>query len=115
MKNYNIGLDVGTTSVGWAVVNSETYKVIKKGNKMLWGVRLFESAESAEARRLFRGTRRRFDRRRKRLSLLQEEFKEEINKVDLNFYQKMKESFYKKDDQANKTIEFSDNENKMIK
>lgn len=36
MKNYNIGLDIGTTSVGWAVVETDNQKVMRKGNKALW-------------------------------------------------------------------------------
>ena len=52
MKNYNIGLDIGTTSVGWAVVETDNQKVMRKGNKALWGVRLFEPAETAEKRRM---------------------------------------------------------------
>ena len=44
MKKYNIGLDIGTESVGWAVVEADTQKLMKKGNNKLWGVRLFESA-----------------------------------------------------------------------
>lgn len=51
-KQYNIGLDIGTTSVGWAVVEADTQKIIRKGKgkarKSLWGVRLFEEAVSAE-------------------------------------------------------------------
>ena len=73
-KKYNIGLDIGTTSVGWAVVESENQKIMRKGNKALWGVRLFEEATKAEGRRNFRSTRRRYDRRRERISLLQKEF-----------------------------------------
>lgn len=30
MKKYNIGLDIGTNSVGWAVVESEKQKVLEK-------------------------------------------------------------------------------------
>ena len=30
-KKYNIGLDIGTTSVGWAVVEADTQKIIRKG------------------------------------------------------------------------------------
>ena len=41
MKKYNIGLDIGTTSVGWAVVEDGTQKIMRKGKKALWGVRLF--------------------------------------------------------------------------
>ena len=42
--------------------------------KALWGVRLFESAESAKSRRVKRATRRRYDRRRARIKLLQRLF-----------------------------------------
>ena len=38
MKKYSIGLDIGTNSVGWSVINEDTYKVLKKGNNKLWGV-----------------------------------------------------------------------------
>lgn len=31
-KKYNIGLDIGTNSVGWAIVEPETQKIIRKGN-----------------------------------------------------------------------------------
>lgn len=110
MKKYNIGLDIGTNSVGWAVVESEKQKVLRKGNKKLWGVRLFDEAVSASSRRNFRSTRRRYDRRRYRIKLLKEEFQNEINKVDPNFYQIMKESFYNKNDKVNKTIELNKEE-----
>lgn len=106
-KKYNIGLDIGTTSVGWAIVESENQKIMRKGNKALWGVRLFEEATKAEGRRNFRSTRRRYDRRRERISLLQKEFENEINKVDPNFFKKMKESKYNEFDVSNKTIKIS--------
>ena len=104
MKSYNIGLDIGTSSVGWAVVEENTQKIMKKGKKTLWGVRLFEQATTAAGRRGFRNTRRRYDRRRKRIELLQEEFKEEMNKTDSTFFTKLKESKYNKNDLSNKTI-----------
>lgn len=115
MKKYNIGLDIGTTSVGWAVVECNKQKIMRKGNRQLWGVRLFEEANTAEARRMFRSTRRRYDRRRERIRLLQEEFKEEMNKVDSNFFIKLKESKFKETDTKNKTIFLSDEERKLIK
>ena len=104
MKKYNIGLDIGTTSVGWAVVEENNQKIIRKGNKALWGVRLFDEAQKAEGRRGFRSSRRRYDRRRERIRLLQEEFKTEINKVDPNFFTKLKESKYVEEDKINKKI-----------
>lgn len=115
MNNYNIGLDIGTSSVGWAVVNDETNKVMKKGGKALWGVRLFEEASKAEDRRIKRGTRRRYDRRRERINLLQEEFKNEINKVDTNFFLKLEESKYTSKDIKNKTVLISMEETNAIK
>lgn len=114
-KKYNIGLDIGTTSVGWAVVETENQKILRKGNKSLWGIRLFEEASKAEVRRNFRSTRRRYDRRRQRISLLQEEFKEEINKVDSNFYIKLQESKYVTSDTINKTIKITDSEKEKLK
>lgn len=103
-KKYNIGLDIGTTSVGWAVVESDNQKIMRKGNKTLWGVRLFDEAVKAESRRNFRSARRRYDRRRERIKLLQEEFKSEMNRVDPNFFTKLKESKYVEEDTINKTI-----------
>lgn len=115
MKNYNIGLDIGTTSVGWAVVNPDNYKIIRKGNKSLWGVRLFDEATTAEGRRGFRNTRRRYDRRRERIKLLQDEFRIEIEKIDKNFYTKLRESFYNEKDKERKTINLPQEEKELIK
>ena len=115
MENYNIGLDIGTTSVGWAVVNDATNKVMRKGGKALWGVRLFDPAVTAEDRRAKRGTRRRYDRRRERIKLLQDEFKDEINKVDSTFFLKLEESKYTSKDIKNKTVLISMEEEKAIK
>ena len=80
-EEYYIGLDMGTGSVGWAVTDS-AYNIIKRHGKALWGIRLFESAKTAEERRIFRTSRRRTERRKNRLHLLQEIFAEEISKKD---------------------------------
>ena len=63
---YSIGLDIGTSSVGWAVVGNN-FKLLKKGNKNMWGSRLFETAETAANRRKNRSTRRRYNKRRERI------------------------------------------------
>lgn len=115
MKNYNIGLDIGTTSVGWAVVLDETNKVMKKGRKALWGVRLFDEATTAESRRSSRGTRRRYARRRERINLLRDEFAKEINKVDPDFFKKLDESKYNIKDIDNKTIKISKKEMNLVR
>lgn len=116
MKKYNIGLDIGNASVGWAVVEKDTNKIIRKFNKKLWGVRLFEIANTAEETRGYRSTRRRYDRRRKRIKLLNQEFMEEIEKKDPLFFQKVKETFYnRKKDLKNKTVPITKQEKEQIK
>lgn len=97
IKKYYVGFDIGTSSVGWAVTDDQ-YKLYKfKGHKM-WGVRLFKEAQTAESRRLQRGTRRRLQRRKARINLLQELMAEEICKVDPGFYQRLEDSkFYIED------------------
>ena len=42
-KGYYVGLDMGTGSVGWAVTD-ESYQILRRHGKAMWGVRLFESA-----------------------------------------------------------------------
>ena len=115
MKKYNIGLDIGTTSVGWAVVEDGTQNIMKKSDKALWGVRLFESADTAAGRRVARSTRRRYDRRRERIRLLQKEFKNEICKVDANFFEKLNQSKYHESDKLNKTILLTAEEKRQIR
>lgn len=113
-QNYSIGLDIGTNSVGWAVVNSDTFKVMQRGRKALWGVRLFEEAHTAVDRRTARGTRRRYDRRRKRIKLLQDLFRDEIMKIDPLFFKKLQESFYSPKDKVNKTIQMTPEDHKIM-
>ncbi len=90
-KEYYIGLDIGTNSVGWAVTNPE-YSIPKFNGKSMWGIRLFESAETAADRRLKRANRRRLQRRMQRIKLLQELFQEEIAKIDQTFFIRLNES-----------------------
>ncbi len=82
--NYSIGIDIGTNSVGWAVVDDE-FNLIKKGNKNLWGSRLFDAADTAASRRISRSTRRRYNKRRERIRLLQECLVNTIEEVDSTF------------------------------
>ncbi len=114
-KKYTIGLDIGTTSVGWAVIDNETFNVMRKKGQNMWGVNLFETATTAESRRLFRSSRKRYDHRRNRLKLLQAEFLPELNTKDKDFITKLNESKYCKDDDINKSIKITPEENKAIK
>lgn len=87
-KKYYLGLDIGTSSVGFAVTDDQ-YNLIRKKGKHLWGSRLFDEANTAEGRRLNRSNRRRLARRRQRIGLLRELFAEEIFKIDSNFYNRL--------------------------
>lgn len=46
-QEYYMGLDMGTGSLGWAITDTE-YHILRRHGKALWGVRLFESALTAE-------------------------------------------------------------------
>ena len=58
----------------------------------MWGIRLFDESQTAEDRRTYRTSRRRIQRRRERLALLEMLFNEEISKVDPAFFIRLKES-----------------------
>ena len=60
-KKYIIGLDLGINNVGYSVIDEESKKILKKG------VRLFNTADKAEERRIARNTRRRLKRRSNRV------------------------------------------------
>ena len=89
--NYFLGLDVGTDSVGYAVTD-EGYALCRHRGRPLWGVHLFEGADTAEERRGFRTARRRIDRRQQRVALVGELLAAEIAKVDPNFLIRRAES-----------------------
>lgn len=96
-KNYYIGLDIGTDSVGYAVTD-EYYKPIKFKGEPMMGVHLFDPAATAAERRTFRTSRRRLNRKQQRISLLNELFAKEIGKIDEQFFIRLKESGLHRDD-----------------
>lgn len=72
---YSLGLDIGTTSIGWAVIDLDNKRIHDVG------VRIFERPEDpqngkslAEPRRTARSARRRLKRRRQRLNALKSFF-----------------------------------------
>ena len=95
--DYYLGLDIGTDSVGWCVTDRD-YNILKFNGKAMWGIRLFDEASSAADRRMFRTNRRRLQRRKQRVALLEELLAEEVSKVDPVFYLRMKESFFLEED-----------------
>lgn len=103
-KKYSIGLDIGTNSVGWAVVD-ENNELVRYKKKNMWGSRLFEAANPAEGRRINRSARRRLKRRAQRINFLQQLLAPMVLSVDDGFFMKMNESgLYKKDENDNEGI-----------
>ena len=91
MEKYHIGLDIGTSSIGWAVIGDD-FKIKRKKGKNLIGVRLFKEGDTAAERRSFRTQRRRLNRRKWRLKLLEEIFDPYMAEVDEYFFARLKES-----------------------
>jgi CRISPR-associated endonuclease Csn1 len=96
-KDYNIGLDIGTSSIGFAAVD-DSGKPIRAKGKTVIGVRLFDEGQTAEERRMFRTTRRRLSRRRWRIGLLNQMFAPYLAEVDDTFLARLKESNLAKKD-----------------
>ncbi|MDD6021331.1 MAG: type II CRISPR RNA-guided endonuclease Cas9 [Oscillospiraceae bacterium] len=97
VKDYYIGLDIGTDSVGWAVTDAD-YHIMKFNGNAMWGVRMLEESKTADERRTFRGGRRRTERNKFRLSCLEMLFDKEICKKDPAFFMRLKESGYCSED-----------------
>lgn len=89
--DYNIGLDLGTGSVGWAVTSIDG-ELLTQNDKPAWGSRVFPSGETAADTRLKRGQRRRYERRRWRLDLLQRFFEDDMAVVDPAFFIRLKQA-----------------------
>lgn len=96
-NKLSLGLDIGTNSVGWALVD-ENNDIVKKGKFSMWGVRMFDEASDASERRAFRTARRRTARRKERIRLLRMLLNDEIVKVDPYFFQRLDESFFERSD-----------------
>ena len=94
---YYIGLDVGTNSVGWAVTDTD-YRVLRFHGKHMWGARLFEEAQGAADRRSHRTMRRRLQRRKQRVTILESLFANEISRIDPEFFVRLHESDLWQDD-----------------
>lgn len=98
-QKYYLGLDMGTSSLGWAVTDSN-YNLLRAKGKDLWGVRLFPEAESAAGRRTQRVSRRRLQREKARIGFVKDVFADAINQVDSGFYQRLDDSKYFPEDKT---------------
>ena len=104
-REYFIGLDIGTDSVGYAVTD-EGYNLIKYKGEPMWGAHLFDPAKQSAERRGFRTARRRLDRRQQRVCMIDEIFAPEVAKVDEHFYIRKKEAALYRDDSTYSDEEF---------
>ena len=104
---YSIGLDIGTASVGSAVINNDLTvprkrfkvrdingNVIKTIKKNMSSVLIFDEANPAKGARTKRTSRRRYTRRNFRLLELKKLFEKEIEKIDPNFFHRIKEDSF---------------------
>ncbi len=106
-KGYFLGLDIGTNSVGYAVTDDE-YNLLKFKGEPVWGVTVFDEASTGETRRAFRTARRRLDRRKQRVQLINELFAKEISSVDENFFKRLQASYIYPEDKYEKYSLFND-------
>lgn len=92
-KNIHIGFDVGTTSVGWAVVD-DNGKLLKFKNRYWYGVRLFEDAaeeKTGVSKNLSRRNARHLRRIIRRRALRNDDY---IKLIINNGFVKTKSEFY---------------------
>ena len=89
---YNIGLDIRTSSVGYAMTD-EKGRLLRFHKRPTYGSVLFEEAQTAKERRQKRSARRRLARRRKRIKLLQALVAPDVCAADPEFFLRMNESF----------------------
>lgn len=97
MEKLYVGLDIGSSSVGWAVTDDD-YNIKRLRGEKAWGSRIFSESKSKADTRMFRSNRRRIARRKYRIQLLQELFAEEIAKVDKSFFARLDNSMYHLED-----------------
>ncbi len=96
-KDYFLGLDCGTESVGFAVTDDE-YNILKFNGKAMWGSHLFDEALTAESRRAQRCARRRLQRKKERINITQALFSKEIDKIDPTFFLRLNDSAFHEED-----------------
>lgn len=106
-KDFYLGLDIGTDSVGYAAADLQ-YKLMKFKGEPVWGVTVFDEGSLKAERRAFRTARRRLERRKQRVKLLQELFAPDIAKVDERFFTRMEGSYLLRSETEDAHIFFDD-------
>lgn len=95
--DYYVGLDMGTGSLGGAVIDSQ-YHLMKVKGKDFWFVREYESAQPQLKRRTHRISRRKLQRHQVRIRLLRSYFAEDVLRHDPLFYIRQDNSKYYRED-----------------
>ena len=103
MKNedYYIGGDPGTGSFGWAVTDTE-YNLLNLRGKDSFGAHLYNEGNTAKERRTIRTSKRRINRRKYRIYLLNQLLAEPINQIDKTFFLRLQESNLHVEDKSSK-------------
>ena len=96
-NEYSIALDIGTNSVGYALID-ENGRLLRYQKRPMYGSVIFDPAETAAERRMNRSTRRRLDRKRNRIKELQNQVWSDMKEVDPEFFHRMDESFLMPED-----------------
>lgn len=89
---YGISLDMGTNSIGWAVVwdsGDKTDQIVVRKGKRLYGARLFDAAEDSAKYRSARSARRTLGKKIWRLNLLKGLLKDYVLKEDKDFFKNL--------------------------
>lgn len=111
MKEVSVALNIGTGSVGYAVINSPiagAYDIVKYKGNDAWGSILYDEGELCADRRGYRSSRRNLNRKKWRVDLLQEIFADEIAKIDKRFFIRLEESCRWRDEVSDKNICFDE-------
>lgn len=100
---YNIGLDIRTDGIGWSVTDPDG-KLLKNGNRHMFGTAVFDEAETNEERRRYRTQRRQRDRCRHRIEILQRLMESDVLQKDPVFYLRLDESALDREDRTVKNL-----------
>ncbi len=96
---WHLGIQMTGTAVGWAATEQDGNLKRIKGQDA-WGVRTYPKADTAKDRRGFRSGRRNNARAKARRADLMEFFKDAINEVDENFYERLSESMFRMEERS---------------
>ncbi len=89
---YGISLDMGTNSIGWAVVwdsGDKMDQIVCRKGKRLYGARLFDAAEDSKKYRSARSARRTLGKKIWRLNLLKGVLKDYVLNEDKDFFKNL--------------------------